>query len=36
MKEAVEVAEQCLGAEQASESEEFLARRTSKLLPDFF
>jgi len=36
MKEAVEVAEQCLGAEQSSESEEFLARRTSKLLPDFF
>jgi len=36
MKEAVEVAEQCLGAEQSSESEEFLARRISKLLPDFF
>jgi len=36
MKEAVEVAEQCLGAEQSSESEEFLAERTSKLLPDFF
>ena len=36
MKEAVEVAERCLSAEQSSESEEFLAQRTSKLLPDFF
>ena len=36
MKEAVKVADECLDSEQASESEELLAKRVKKLLPDFF
>jgi len=36
MKEAVEVADRCLSSEQASESEEYLAERIKKLVPDFY
>ena len=36
MKEAVEVADECLNSEQASESEELLSKRAKQLLPDFF